>query len=65
MKENNNGKPRFLNALIVVSFNNATASGLTSDIAAWIDANANQRTFVQIDYLHSGTNFVAFLTYTE
>ncbi|MFN7341572.1 MAG: hypothetical protein ACK5VI_10895 [Opitutia bacterium] len=56
---------RALNALRVHAISAASATQLATDIQTWISANANQRSFVQIDYLVVSTNVVAFITFTE
>lgn len=54
-----------VNALKVESFTDPDPTVLAAAITAWTTANGAQRTFVQIDYVADGTNFTAFLTYTE
>lgn len=58
---------RFLNAVVVVSFSEATEGDLATAINDWIQANAGSRSLVQLDFVKNPSLavFSAFLVYTE
>lgn len=62
--------PGKLKSIRLATVTASDAAGLAAAVNAWIDNNAGQRSFVQVDYwadvaLPVGTQFTAFITYTE